>query len=444
MTSTTTGPVSRTHLSEQLFAEASLDIPGGVNSNTRAWARISPRSGHGAYFKDRDGNRYLDFHAAFGAIILGHAYKPVNQRVHEIVDDGVLYGLGVTELEVRLARRIIELVPSVESVLLSNTGNEATMHAVRVARAHTNRQRILKFQGSFNGGHDSVLRNILSPADRIGQRDPGSAGMLDAAVDATLVCRFNDFDQLTHIFETYGEQLAAVIVEPILHNAPTILPKPGFFEHLRALCTQYGVVLIFDELITGFRHDPGGCQALMRVMPDLTTMGKALGNGFPIAAVGGRREIMQRFNTNPDGDVFYGGTYNGNLVGVAAAIATLDELTTKPVCDHIAALGERKRTGLRAICTELDVPAHVSGHRSIYGLSFLERHTDFESYEDVVPNDDALQIAFAHRLLELDVFEMPARHRRNHMTFSHTKADIDLSLEADRDALKFVLRNHRR
>ncbi len=428
-----------TSASARLLAQASKFAPGGVHSGRR---KISPplcvRRAYGAYLEDLDGNRLIDYHAAYGPIILGHAYPSIVDAVKQSLEDGVIYGVGTTEREAALAEKIVEHVPSVEQVVLSNTGNEATLNAIRLARAVTGRQLLVKFQGSFNGSHDYALRNILSPPDRIGKRDPGSAGMLDAAVDSTLVCRFNDLDHVRATFCDRGEQIAAVILEPVLHNAPSIVPNHEFLLGLRAICDEYEAVLIFDEVITGFRHHVGGYQAICGVMPDLTTMGKALANGFPIAAIGGRRELMERFTTMPSGDVFYGGTYNGNQVAVAAALATIEELEDPAVYEHIFRLGDRMREGLREASAGVGIPTVVSGYGSIYVLSFLDRDGDYQSYEDTIANDREMQIRYRRELIARGVFEMPESSGRNHISYSHTEADIDRTLDVAEAALKAV------
>ncbi len=212
-----------------------------------------------------------------------------------------LYGISTTELEVELAKKVVAHVPSVEQVLFCCTGSEATFHAVRLARAATGRRKLVKFQGCYHGWHDYLLRNVLSAPELVGQRDPVSAGMLDEAVDNTLVCDFNDLEGVERAVRANPEQVAGIILEPIPHNLGCILPQPGFLEGLRRLCDREGIILIFDEVITSFRHHIGGFQALAGVRPDLTTLGKAIGNGFPIAAIGGKRELMQRFNTRPAG-----------------------------------------------------------------------------------------------------------------------------------------------
>src|SRR6478609_10324690 len=315
--------------SQALHQRARAVIPGGVSSAQRSIAgleSLAVAGTSGAYFTDADGKRYLDFHAAFGPHVLGHANPDVDRAFFAAAQTVDLMGVGVTEQEILLAEKITEVVPSVERVFLTSSGSEATFYALRLARAATGRRRVIKFQGCYHGWHDSVAMNVISTADRVGRRDPIGAGMFPEVIDATSVCRFNDLADVEQAVDEHGGDVAAIIVEPIPHNIGTVLPQPGFLEALRALCDRNGIVLIFDEVITGFRHHLGGYQAICGVMPDLTTLGKAIANGFPIAAIAGRREHMEHFNTNPAGDVHFGGTYNGNAVGVEAALATIERL----------------------------------------------------------------------------------------------------------------------
>jgi glutamate-1-semialdehyde 2,1-aminomutase len=425
--------------SAELLDEAAEVIPGGVNTcRRRSDPRICFRRGAGAYLWDLDGRRFIDYHSAYGAIFLGHSHPAVTRRVSAAMREGVLFGVGVTEAELALARAITAHVPSAEQVVVCNSGSEATYHAIRLARGVTGREKIVKFQGSYNGFHDYVLRNVLSAPAGLGRRDPHSSGMLDAAVDATLVCRYNDLADVDATLSANSERVAAVILEPIGHNAPGILPEPGFLEGLRALCDREGALLIFDEVITGFRHHIGGYQAICGVTPDLTTMGKAIANGFPIAALGGRRELMERFNTNPGGDVHFGGTYNGNAIGVTAALATIEQLADGRVHAHVFRLGERMREGLRAIADEAGVPAVVGGYGSLFVLCFMDG--PLRSYEDVLRNDDALFGRYRRELIARGVFEMPESLGRSHISAAHTDDDVDASLEAARDALRSALR----
>src|SRR4051812_50080588 len=313
MTTTTAAPSPR---SAALLDAAAEYIPGGVNTcRRRSDPRLCFQRGAGAYLWDLEGQPYIDYHAAYGAVFLGHADAGVNGPVAAAIQDGVLFGVGVTEAEAALARKLAEHVPSIEQSVVCNSGSEATYHAIRLARGVTGRELIVKFQGCYDGFHDYVLRNVLSAPDRVGERDPHSAGMLRAAVDATLVCRFNDLADVEGAFAAHPDRIAAVIVEPVAHNPPGLLPQPGFLEGLRALCDREGALLTFDEVITGFRHHIGGFQAICGVLPDLTTLGKAIANGFPIAAIGGPARLLERYTTTETGDVHYGGTYKGNAVG---------------------------------------------------------------------------------------------------------------------------------
>jgi glutamate-1-semialdehyde 2,1-aminomutase len=424
--------------SERLLEAAAEVIPGGVNTcRRRSSPQICFRRGSGAYLWDLDGRRYVDYHAAYGAIFLGHSHPAVTERVSAAMRDTVLFGVGVTGAEVELARAIVRHVPSAEQVVVCNSGSEATYHAIRLARGVTGREKIVKFQGSYNGFHDYVLRNVLSAPEGVGCRDPHSAGMLPAAIDATLVCRYNDLADVEAALAGHPEQVAAVILEPIGHNSPGILPEPGFLEGLRTLCDREGVVLIFDEVITGFRHDLGGFQRLCGVTPDLTTLGKAIGNGFPIAAIAGRRSLMERLNTNPKGDVHFGGTYNGNAVGVEAALATIGVLEGGEVHAHVFRLGERMRAGLAQIADEAGVPAVVGGYGSLFVLCFMEG--PLRSYEDVLRNDDELFGRYRRELIARGVFEMPESLGRSHISAAHTDDDVDRSLDVARDALRAAL-----
>src|SRR5918992_30284 len=424
--------------SSALLDAAAEVIPGGVNTcRRRSSPQICFRRGSGAYLEDLEGRRYVDYHAAYGAIFLGHSHPAVIERVARAMRETVLFGVGVTEAELALARKIVAHVPSVEQVVVCNSGSEATYHAIRLARAVTGREKLIKFQGCYDGFHDYVLRNVLSAPERLGQRDPHSAGMLRAAVDATLVCRFNDLDDVRSTLERHGEEVAAVIVEPFAHNSPGLLPRDGFLPGLRALCDEFGALLIFDEVITGFRHHIGGVQALTGVLPDLTALGKAIANGFPLAAVGGRRAYMERFNTRPEGDVHFGGTYNGNAVAVEAGLATIEQLEDGRVHEHVFRLGDRMRRGLAEIAEGVGVPAVVGGYGSLFVLCFMEG--PLESYDDVLRNDAELFGRYRRELVARGIFEMPESLGRSHIGASHTDDDVDRSLQAAREALRAAL-----
>jgi glutamate-1-semialdehyde 2,1-aminomutase len=424
--------------SVELLERAAEVIPGGVNTcRRRSEPRVCFRRGEGAYLWDLDGRRYTDYHAAYGAIFLGHGHPAVVERVAATIRDGNLFGVGVTEPEVALAELITRHVPSAEQVVVCNSGSEATYHAIRLARGVTGREKIVKFQGCYNGFHDYVLRNVLSAPSGVGERDPHSQGMLQAAIDATLVCRFNDLGDVEERFAAHPEQIAAVVIEPIAHNSPGILPEPGFLEGLRAICDREGALLVFDEVITGFRHHIGGFQAVCGVTPDVTTLGKAIANGFPLAAVAGARRHLEHFTTVGTGDVHFGGTYNGNAAAVEAGRATIELLEDGSVHRQVHRLGERMRAGLREVAAEAGVPAVVGGYGSLFVLCFMDG--PLRSYEDVLRNDDALFGRYRREMVARGQFEMPENLGRSHISAAHTDADIDRSLEAARDSLRAAL-----
>jgi glutamate-1-semialdehyde 2,1-aminomutase len=421
MTSAAPSPAQLPTGSEQLLKAASRVIPGGVNSGRRNTAsKLCIRRAHGAHFEDIDGRTYIDYHAAYGPIVLGHSHPAVIEAVKRTIDETVLFGLGVTEAEFELATKICSLVPSVEQVLLCNSGTEATYNAVRLARAVAGRQKTLRFASAYHGYHDAVLK---------------TAGGLDQAQRSGVIARFNDLQSVEEALSANPGEIASIIVEPIIHNAPggSIVPQPGFLEGLREICTREGIVLIFDEIITGFRHGLGGYQEICGVTPDLTTMGKAIANGFPLAALGGNREIMERFNTHPDGDVWYGGTYNGGAAGVAAALATIEVMETEPVHEHIFALGDRMRAGLTTIVERAGVEASVGGYGSLFVVSFLSG--DIRNHDDVDRNDTELFLAYRRELVRRGIFEVPENVGRSHIGYSHTEQHIDESLEAAEAAL---------
>lgn len=424
-----------TSKSERLYEQACQIMPGGVNSAIRnTLPHLVFKRATGAVLVDVDGNEYLDYQCAFGPPLLGHAHPAVNRRVAEALEVCLLPGVGTTELEIELARKIQQHIPSAQKVLLCNTGSEATYHAIRVARAFTGRKKIIKFQGCYHGFHDYVLRNVISPVEKVGKLDPGSAGILPEVLEHTLVCAFNNLNEVETTLAGHRGQVAAIILEPIPHNIGCVLPKPGFLEGLRELATAHGTVLIFDEVITGFRHHLGGYQAICGVTPDLTTLGKAMANGFPMAALCGKAEIMDRFSTRPGGDTFFAGTYNGNAVGCAAALATIEILEREPVHPHVFRLGDRLRKGLREIHERLGVRATVAGFGSVFLTYFLEG--PIENYSDLLRNDAERFVEYRRRLIERGIFKMPMNLKRNHVSYAHTDVHVDRTLEAVEEVLK--------
>lgn len=420
----------------RLHEESKQFVPGGLHTAIRV---IDPplciRRAKGAYLWDEDHRRYIDYHAAFAPIILGHCYHSVVERVVDTIRETDLYGVTTTYLELELSKKIVHHVPSVEQVLLCCTGSEATFHAVRLSRAVTGRRKVIKFQGCYHGWHDYVLRNVISAPAVVNQWDPGSAGMLQEAVENTLVCRFNDLDDVEQTLRKNPGEVAGIILEPIPHNVGCIMPKDEFLRGLRRICDREGIVLIFDEVITGFRHHIGGYQSICGVTPDLTTLGKAIANGFPIAAIGGKRELMQRFNTRVGGDVFFSGTFNGHASCLAAALATIETLEGGRVHEHIFRLGERMRAGLRQIIKRLGVPAMAAGFGSVFTVYFMEERP-IENFDALLANDAGLYVRYRQELMKRGVFEIPMNLKRNHVSYSHTQEDIDWTLGVAEEAMR--------
>lgn len=420
-------------VSQKIYEAARTYTPGGINSFTRA---IDPplviARAQGAYLYDVDGKRYIDYHAAFGPIVLGHCHPPVNRAVVEAMSRIDLVGIGTTELELKVAAKIATHVPSAEMVHLCNTGTEATYNAVRLARAATGRKKLLKFQGCFHGSHDYLCMNVISPPDRIGKSDPGSAGMLPEAVQQTLIAEFNNQAEVDRIIEEDGDSLAAIILEPIAHNIGCVVAHTEFLKRLRWVTSEHGIILIFDEVITGFRHGIGGYQAICGVTPDLTTLGKSIANGFPGAALCGKRELMERFST-AGGDVIFAGTYNGNPVGTAAALATIEQLEDGQVYKHIFGLGDKIRQAISSVIKELKVKAFVTGFGSVFVIYFMDPPVN--SYTDLLRNNSRMDKTFRRHLIESGIMVSPYPLKRNHISASHSEQDILETVEAIRSSL---------
>jgi glutamate-1-semialdehyde 2,1-aminomutase len=427
--------------SRAIAEEARRLMPGGVNSSLRFTdpPLIFSRAA-GSRVWDADGNEYLDYHAAFGPIILGHAHPDVLRRVTQVASEIDVVGLGSTELEVELARTLVRLIPSAETVLFTNTGSEATYHAVRLARAATGRPILVKFQGCYHGWHDAVAANVISRRDRLGFIDPISAGVLPQALDRLVVLPFNDPAALEGFMAARGEDVAAVILEPVIHTIGSVTPTPAFLDALRRTTAEAGALLIFDEVVTGFRHDLGGYQSISGVTPDLSTFAKAAANGFPIGILAGRADLMARFNTGPDGDVLFGGTYNANPVSLAAALATIEllEADGRAIHERLFALGARMREGLGSIVERLGLPARPAGFGSVFVLYFTER--EVRAYDDALTNDAERYVAFHQGMTDRGFLMLPLNLKRNHISAAHTVEDIDRTLDAADEVLTAIAR----
>ncbi|MDB5539266.1 MAG: aminotransferase class-III [Devosia sp.] len=421
--------------SKSIYDRATKVIPGGVNSATRRLSQpYAWEWAEGACIRDVDGNTYLDYHAAFGPIVLGHNDPAVNAAVAKALKGPDMVGVGITEQEIELAEKVVQHVPSAEMALAFSSGSEATYMAVRLARGVTGRTKLIKFQGTFHGWHDYLLMNIASPADKIGKKDPGSAGQLADAIDNTIIVPFNDLVAVEQAIADNPGEIAAIFMEAIPHNIGCVLPRQDFVEGLRRLCDQHGIVLVFDEVITGFRHGLGGYQSVLGVKPDITTMAKAIANGYPCAIIAGKRELMMQFSTAPGGKVFVGGTYNGHPVGSAAALATIAALEDGTVHERTFRLGDRMRNGLAEIAGRLGIEMVSAGFGSVFTPYFMSGK--IERYEDLLVNDTARDVGFRQGMCERGIFMLPVPIKRNHISAAHTDADIDRTLETAEIVLK--------
>jgi glutamate-1-semialdehyde 2,1-aminomutase len=425
---------------DDLAARALRAIPGGVNSaqrNIPGLDAIIVGATSGATFTDVSGRVYTDYHGAFGPQVLGHNDPDVDRAVSETARRVDLLGAGVTAEEVELAELLIDCVPSIERVLLTVTGSEATFHALRLARAVTGRRLVAKFQGCYHGWHDSVAMNVISPADMVGRKDPLSKGILSEVIDSTIVLPFNDISAVRRAVEMHSGEIAAIILEPIPHNIGAVLPQREFLVALREITKSHGIVLVFDEVITGFRHGLGGYQGIVGVTPDLTTLGKAMANGYPISALGGRSDLMDQFSSRPGAPTFFAGTFNGHPAMVAAALATIRKLRDEPVHDHIFRLGARARSELAEMYKRLDVPAVVAGYGSVFLTYFLDGPV--VKYEDLLRNDAELFVAYRKELMSEGIFELPLNLKRSHISYAHRDSDIDVLIPATEKAVVRVL-----
>jgi len=423
--------------SHQLQTRAKKVLPLGVNSNFRYWGEgITPYVDHakGSHLWDVDGNEYIDYRLAFGPIILGHAYADVDEKVISEIRNGVLFAM-TGELEVSVAEMITSMAPAVEMVRLACSGTEATMHAIRVARAFTGRDLILKFEGNYHGFHDHTLWSTYSPVEAYGNRRspiavPASSGIPKSMREFIITLPFNDFEGFERVMRSYGEQIAAVITEPCQGNCAAINPQPGFLELIRAKTEEYGCVFILDEVKTGFRISNGGAQEHYGIKPDLATYAKALGNGYPVAAFGGRREIMSIIGQG----VAQGGTYTNNKPGVAAAYATLNLLKTKPILKSIAARGQRLMDGLKEIFEENEIQAVFSGYPAMFSFSLGVDSVTCQ--RDWDKSDHALYLKIAEKAIANGV--MPDYDSREpwFMCYEHSEADVDQTLSIYADAVK--------
>jgi glutamate-1-semialdehyde 2,1-aminomutase len=419
---------------ETLFARAQLTIPAGVNSPVRAFRSVggTPRffaRGAGAHVWDADGKRYIDYVGSWGPAVVGHAHPAVVHAVQDAATRGLSFG-APTEVEIEMAETLVRRLPSMEMVRLVSSGTEATMTALRLARGFTGRPKIVKFEGCYHGHGDSLL--VKAGSGMLTHGMPSSAGVPDAIANLTIVLPYNDADAVESTFRADGDQIAAVIVEPVAGNMNLVRPKPGFLESLRASCDRHGVVLIFDEVMTGFRVHPRGVQGLAGVTPDLTTLGKVIGGGMAVGAFGGRRDIMSKIA--PLGPVYQAGTLSGNPVAVAAGLATL-ALTEAP--GFYEALAAKTRTlvdGLAAAAKRAGVPFCADAVGGMFGLYFAERVP--ATYDEVMATDKARFNRFFHAMLDAGVYFAPSAYEAGFVSAAHGDDDLAQTIALAERAFK--------
>lgn len=422
----------KTQTSHELFSRALQLMPGGVNSPVRAFKSVGGepffvQRAEGAYLIDVDGNRYVDYIGSWGPMIAGHAHPQVLDAVARVMRDGLSFG-APNALEVRMAETIARLVPSCEMVRMVNSGTEATLSAIRLARGATGRSRIVKFEGCYHGHGDSFLVKAGSGMLTLGV--PTSPGVPKSLADLTLTLAYNDFDAATKLFAELGDDIACVIVEPIVGNANCILPREGYLQHLRALCSQHGALLIFDEVMTGFRVALGGAQQRYGVTPDLSTFGKIIGGGMPVGAYGGRADLMRQIA--PSGPIYQAGTLSGNPVAMAAGLATLELIQAPGFYPSLEQKTQQLCDGLEQAAREAGVAVTTNRTCAMFGLFFTDRKV--ETYAEATACDSAAFNRFFHGMLRRGVYFAPSAFEAGFISATHGDVEIAHTIEAAREA----------
>ncbi|MGE5155815.1 MAG: glutamate-1-semialdehyde 2,1-aminomutase [Bdellovibrio bacteriovorus] len=423
--------------SQQLFAAAQRHIPGGVNSPVRAFRGVGGdpiffERASGPHVYDADGKRYVDYVGSWGPMILGHAHPEVIAAVQERLHQGLSFG-APTELETRMADRVCELVPSMDLVRMVSSGTEATMSALRLARGFTGRDKIVKFEGCYHGHADSLLVKAGSGALTLGE--PSSPGVPAALAELTLTLPYNDLDQVRDTFARLGDEIACIIVEPVAGNMNCIPPVPGFLEGLREVCDRYGSLLIFDEVMTGFRVALGGAQGLYGIRPDLTALGKIIGGGMPVGAFGGRREVMERIA--PLGPVYQAGTLSGNPIAMTAGLKTLELIAAPGFYDRISTRTAQLVDGMMHQARQAGVPLTTNRVGGMFGLFFTDT-PQVTNYEQATACNQAQFRAFFHAMLDLGVYLAPSAFEAGFVSITHGEPEIHATLDAAAEAFAKV------
>jgi glutamate-1-semialdehyde 2,1-aminomutase len=426
----------KTERSRDLFAQAQQVMPGGVSSPVRAYRAVGIEPpimsfGSGARVVDVDGNQYIDYVCAYGPLILGQAYPAVSDVLAAAASRGTAYG-ATSELEIELARVIEEAFPSIELLRFVNSGTEATMSALRLARAYTGRSKVLKFEGGYHGHADGLL--VQAGSGQATLSLPDSPGVPTSFAAETLVAPYNDTLAVEALFETYGEQIAAVIVEPVAGNMGVVPPSPGFLERLRELTSEYGALLIFDEVITGFRLCYGGAQTLLGIEPDLTCLGKIIGGGLPVGAYGGRREIMEM--VAPLGPVYQAGTLSGNPLAMAAGIVMLKALEDRSVYEQLEVKSIYLEDGLRRAAVEAEVPARINRAASMLTMFFTA--ADVTDFATAKQSDTERYAAYFRSMLKRGIFLAPSQFEAMFVSAAHSDDDIAATIQAVEQTLPSI------
>ncbi|MEP4078992.1 glutamate-1-semialdehyde 2,1-aminomutase [Haloferula sp.] len=426
-----TGP-----LSQKLFATAKTMIPGGVNSPVRAFRNVGGepffvRKAAGSRITDVDGKTYIDYIGSWGPNILGHAPTVITNTIHEVAKDGISFGIP-NPFEVEMARTITDWVPSVEKVRMCNSGTEATMSAIRLARGFTKRDLIVKFDGCYHGHSDSLL--VAAGSGALTHGEPDSAGVPKDFAQNTIVLPYNDADALTALFEEKGELIAAIIVESYPANAGFVLPQPGYLEHLTSITKKFGSLLIFDEVMTGFRLGKAGVQGLENLTPDLSCFGKVIGGGLPVGAFGGRADVMDQLA--PDGPVYQAGTLSGNPLAMAAGLAQLKELDKPSGYARLDQLGLHFEDGLRALLTKKGIPHRINRVGSMFCLYFIDE--EIRNVSDVMKQDFEVFKKFFWACLDKGIYLAPSPYETGFISLAHTEADLDDTLTVFEEALATI------